>query len=197
MKKLLLILILGMFLINGIYALDDLGNFKQNQCVRIVQTCATCSYVNISSVSFPNSSVAVSNSEMTNAGDGEFYYDFCSTNNLGRYDVRGKGDLDGVETSFATYFTIKSNILIWLIIIYCFAFIFLILSTYVNEELFVYISGISFLLAGVVIMINGIDIVNDWTTRAIAFISLGLGMLFSLGAYIYNSFRNSDYEEEY
>jgi len=37
-------------------------------------------------------------------------------------------------------------------------------------------------------MIYGIDILNDWTTRAIAYISIGLGFLFTLGAYIYNLF---------
>jgi len=104
MKKLLLTFILGMFLISSISALDNLGTFKQNDCVRIVQTCATCSYVNISSVSYPNSSIAIANKEMSDAGDGEWYYDFCNTSLIGRYDVRGKGDLSGTDTSFATSF---------------------------------------------------------------------------------------------
>jgi len=90
MKKLLLTFILGMFLISSISALDNLGTFKQNDCVRIVQTCATCSYVNI-------------------AGDGEWYYDFCNTSLIGRYDVRGKGDLSGTDTSFATWFDVNGT----------------------------------------------------------------------------------------
>ena len=197
MKKVISSIILILFCITIVSALDDLGKFNQGECVRITQTCATCSYVNISSVTYPNSSVALGETEMVSAGSGEWYYDFCDTAKFsGRYDVRGQGDLDGVDTSFATYF-IVGNSLTWIIIIFIFAFGFLIFSLFVNEELFVYISGVSFLLAGVVIMINGIDIVNDWTTRAIAFISLGLGLLFSIGAYIYNYYRNNDDEEEY
>jgi len=109
MKKLLLTFILGMFLISSISALDNLGTFKQNDCVRIVQTCATCSYVNISSVSYPNSSIAIANKEMSDAGDGEWYYDFCNTSLIGRYDVRGKGDLSGTDTSFATWFDVNGT----------------------------------------------------------------------------------------
>jgi hypothetical protein len=106
MKKLFIFLILGMFLISSVSALDNLGTFKQGECIRLVQTCASCSYVNLSSVTYPNSSTAINNIEMSDAGDGEWYYDFCNTSLLGRYDVRGQGDLSGTDTSFATWFDI-------------------------------------------------------------------------------------------
>ena len=101
-----IILILGMLLISSTTALEDLGEFDLNQCVRIPQTCASCSFVNISTISIPNSTAAVSNASMTNIGNGEWQFEFCDTSIRGRYDVRGQGDLDGNLTSFATFFHI-------------------------------------------------------------------------------------------
>jgi hypothetical protein len=87
--------------------LDSFGTFEKNTTVRITQVCADASYINISSVSYPNSSVAVSNIEMISVGSGEFYYDFDSTNDLDKYDVRGISD--GCLKTFATSFYITEN----------------------------------------------------------------------------------------
>ena len=86
------------------FALEDLGVFKQGEDVRVAQVCSDSSYINISSITYPNGSTAVSNIEMTSAGSGEFYYLFNFTDDKGRYDVRGISD--GCEETFATYFTI-------------------------------------------------------------------------------------------
>lgn len=198
MRKLYLLLIFIIFLVSFTSALDSLGTFKQGQTVRIVQVCEDATYVTISSISFPNSTIAVSNLNMTSSGSGEYHYNFSTTSSLGRYDIRGISN--GCDKTFATYFDVTSSggngLTFWIILIFSFAFIFLILSAIIKEELFVYISGICFLVAGVIIMIYGIDVLNDWTTRAIAFISLGLGFIFSIGAYIYNSYSNSNSSEE-
>jgi len=200
-NKLLLTIILGMFLISLVSAdVNSLGTYKTLDCVEVRQTCASCSYVNVS-INHPDSSIAVSNKVMTNEGAGLWTYTFCNTSNLGRYDVTGQGDINGLDTGFSVlWFDITSTggegMTFWIILIFVFAFLFLAFSLVVNEELFVYISGVCFLMAGIVIMINGIDTLNDWTTRAIAFVSIGLGMLFSLGAYIYNLYSTTE-EEEY
>ena len=107
MRKLLLILFLGMFLLSFTSALDNLGTFKQNEQVRISQVCSDATYINISSISFPDSSIAISGVAMTSAGNGEFYYNFANTTQLGRYDVRGISD--GCEKTFATYFEVTEN----------------------------------------------------------------------------------------
>jgi len=106
-KKLLTILCLGMFLISFASALDSLGTFKKAEQVRITQVCSDATYINISSISYPNSSTAVLNIEMTSSGSGEYYYNFTSTEVLGRYDVRGVSD--GCEKTFATYFDVTYN----------------------------------------------------------------------------------------
>jgi len=110
MKKIILTLIFGIFLISLASAsLGSIGTFKQNECVIISQTCASCSYVNISSVSCNNDSNLISNVEMENFGNGEWRYEFCNTSALGRYDVKGMGDINGVDSSFATYFHITHS----------------------------------------------------------------------------------------
>ena len=83
---------------------ESLGTFKQGQNVRIVQTCSDASFITISSIAYPNGSVAVSGVDMISAGNGEFYYNFADTSELGIYDVRGISD--GCEKTFTFYFEI-------------------------------------------------------------------------------------------
>ena len=45
-------------------------------------------------------------------------------------------------------------------------------------------------------MINGFSLVNDANTRMFAFIYLGIGILFTVGAYVFNLYSNSNNEEE-
>jgi hypothetical protein len=203
MRKLLLLLIVGIFLFSlaSSAEINDYGKVKQGECIEVRQVCASCTYVNVS-VAYPNQTMAITNVEMSNQGGGLWIYEFCNTSNLGRYDVAGSGDLEGTATGFdVLYFEVTatggSGMMFWTILIYSLAVIFLFSSMIVREEIFVYLSGVLFLIAGVIMMIYGLDVLNDWTTRAISYVSLGLGMLFTLGAYIYNSYSNSEYEEEY
>jgi hypothetical protein len=87
--------------------LDAYGTFKQGDEVRISQVCSDATYINISGISYPNGTLAVSNIAMVSSGSGEFYYNFNLTEPLGRYDVRGISD--GCEKTFATYFEITPN----------------------------------------------------------------------------------------
>jgi len=98
MKKIILTLILGICLINLTGAtVESLGIFKQSECIELPQTCANCTYNNISSVSYPNSSIAISNVEMTK-NDTYYNYSFCLTATTGNYIVRGYGDPEGIKT---------------------------------------------------------------------------------------------------
>ncbi len=81
MKKIILTIILGIFLIS--LASASLGTFKQDDCVNI-KTILNTSTVNISTISYPNTSIVVSNKEMTKNGK-TFNYSFCNTNTLGIY----------------------------------------------------------------------------------------------------------------
>jgi len=109
-KNFLMALFVGVFLVSLASAsLESLGTFQQNTCIDISQTCASCSYVNISSVSNKDNSTIVSNVGMTDLGNGEWRYEFCNTSYLGRYDVRGMGDINGVDSSFASFFEVTPS----------------------------------------------------------------------------------------
>ena len=106
-KKLLVFLFLGIFLINLVSAesRNSIGVFRQGDCVELIQTCADCTYVKISSVSYPNSTKALELVTMTKTGT--FYnYTFCDTSNLGIYKVDGYGDELAVDTVFSYTFEI-------------------------------------------------------------------------------------------
>ena len=93
MKKLLPFLLVGLMAVNllNFSSAESLGTFEQNGCIQLIQTCEDCTYVNISSVLYPNSSQALGEAAMTKTGT--FYnYTFCDTSNLGNYIVNGHGD---------------------------------------------------------------------------------------------------------
>lgn len=87
-----------------------------------------------------------------------------------------------------------------LILLLVMAFVFLGATLVVDEPIFVYVSGVLFLIVGIYTMINGIgdyDIKNI-VVKTISFVSLGLGVLLTIGAYIYNSYSSrSETEEEF
>jgi len=108
MKKFILILMMvSLISMANASPLNELGFFKKGTDVRISQICSDATYINISSITYPNSSIAVSDIEMEYIGNGEYSYTFNLTDENGRYDVRGISD--GCSNSFATYFEITLN----------------------------------------------------------------------------------------
>lgn len=83
----------------------DIGTFKKNECVSLLQNCANCTYVNFTSVRYPNSTIAATNLSSTQTGS-VYNYSFCSTQALGQYIVNGVGDIDGKPTVFAYTFDV-------------------------------------------------------------------------------------------
>ncbi len=81
MKKILLILMLGMFLISLTSAF--LGTYEQGEVVS-VRGNLNASSVNVS-IYFPNSTIAVDNQPMTQLKEEIWNYSFSSTNILGEY----------------------------------------------------------------------------------------------------------------
>jgi len=94
MKRILMVLMVMAFIIPMVSATDiSFGTFKQGECVSLIQTCSNCSFVNITSIQYPNSTQAIGQASMTKTGT-SYNYTFCSTNILGVYIVSGFGDLD-------------------------------------------------------------------------------------------------------
>lgn len=84
---------------------QSLGNFQRGECVRLIQTCPNCTYVNITSVIYPNSTQAIGMVSMTKIGT-LFNYEFCNTSAVGQYIVNGVGDIDGEDTTWVYDFLI-------------------------------------------------------------------------------------------
>ncbi len=101
MKRLITILI---FVLMISFSSAFLGYFQQGECVDL-KTVLNATTVNISTVQFPNGSVAVSNKEMGKTGL-TFNYTFCSTETKGiyRYDY-----FDDKNNAFVNDFEITYN----------------------------------------------------------------------------------------
>ncbi|MFB6246863.1 MAG: hypothetical protein ABEI74_04720 [Candidatus Pacearchaeota archaeon] len=101
----LLILLVG-FASAGI---SDLGTFKKNEDVQLIQVC-NCSSANITKILSPNGSTISINSAMTKKGT-FFNYTLDSnfTNQIGTYKVNGEGIIDGKTETFSYSFTITTS----------------------------------------------------------------------------------------
>ncbi len=97
-------------MINFAYAeINNFAGVVQGDCVTVKQTCASCTYVNVS-ISYPNSTLAVINEGMINQGGASWALEFCDTLDKGRYDIMGSGDLAGTDTGFdVLYFETSST----------------------------------------------------------------------------------------
>ncbi len=182
-NKILMVIMFGaiLFSMTSVLALESQGTFKQVEEVRLTQVCSDATYITISSITYPNSTVATSQINMTSVGSGEFYYLFNSTNEFGRYDVRGISD--GCENTFATYFEITPFGNLWvLIFLVILAFVFIVFGMVIKMPPLGFIGAVLLLLSGMYVMIYGISDVANLYTRGIAISLLGIGVLFMISS---------------
>lgn len=104
--KLLMLFVVAIFLVSTVSALDVLKPAKVNTNYTVVQTCSSCTYVNIT-ISNVNG-IIVDNQAMVSNGSGTWIYGIVPTA-ISRHDVTGQGDVDGTATSFATYFEVTPS----------------------------------------------------------------------------------------
>ena len=105
-KNIFLFLIISLFLINFVPALDNQGIGKEGANFTFTQTCGEATYITLSTHQFPNRSVENINVNMTSIGGGSFQYNFTNIVN-GRHDTTGISD--GCERTFATFFTVTTT----------------------------------------------------------------------------------------
>ena len=111
MKKILLTLILGIFLLSFTSAqIQSLGTFRLGDDINLIQTCDNCTFNNITSVLYPNSTQTIGEFQMTKTGT---VYNFTLTSGnataIGTYIVNGFGDLDGIDTVWNYIFDITQT----------------------------------------------------------------------------------------
>jgi len=181
-SKIIMAILIGVFLICSVSALDDLGRFKRGESVRITQVCEDATYINISSITYPDSTIAIANINMTSAGSGEFYYDFNATSYNGRYDVRGISD--GCEKTFATYFDITQNGFLGTIGFYSLIFILslgiIILGLSLKDAPITILGSLGLYFVGLYVLFNGIEGIKDPVyTWGLGIITLGLAFYIS------------------
>jgi len=209
MKKLFSIFLLGLiFLTFASAEINSYAPIKQNEVVIIKQTCASCSYINIS-ITYPNSSLAITNQPMVHQGGGVWTYDFNKTSIQGRYDVIGSGDLSGTPTSFdVLYFDVNEyGIESKSFMSYAFFYVCLIIISYVfiykfatyngkgvNDYNFFFWSAFLDLILFVLIQINGFGGVSNLLVNVIKMIAFGSGAYFLVqGIYYAVSWKKSNY----
>ena len=111
MKRLLTFLLLGILILNVVGATkSDLGVFKRGDPISLRQVCGDCTYNNITSVVYPNSSIILSHVAMTKSRV-EYNYTLAAryTDFLGEYIVNGVGDLGGDSTAWVYTFEVTGT----------------------------------------------------------------------------------------
>jgi len=107
-KKKLIVGIFLILLVIPILSATTIGTAKRGECINLYQICENCTSNNISTILYPNTTVAVSNVNMTR-DDTYYNYTFCETGILGQYIVNGYGDLDGQKTSWVYNFEVTGT----------------------------------------------------------------------------------------
>jgi hypothetical protein len=163
---------------------QSLGTFKQNDCINLIQTCANCTYVNISSIVTPNSNGVQINSAMSQQGT-IYNYTFCSTDQIGKYIVNGVGDLDGVNTVWnydleITPSGFTDTLGFYIVLLIALALV-ITLGFSIKEGWFVVIGGMGLIILGLYSVINGIAGFKDmFMTWAISLFLIGVGTFLSI-----------------
>jgi len=106
LKKLLIVYAVLLLLPFVVGEVQTLGTFKQGKALQLIQICDNCTYNNISSVLYPNGTIALTNSTMVRSGT-SYTRQFNLTNDIGQYIVNGFGDLDGQITVWSYNFYIN------------------------------------------------------------------------------------------
>ena len=191
-KKLNKIYFLTAFLISIIFlqltfvsAVTNLGVFKQNECIELIQTCSDCTYVNISSVLYPNSTQALGQVAMTKLGT-TYNYSFCKTSLLGKYIVNGYGDDAGVVSVWAydlevttTGNNINNTIPLFLALG---GFIILVIAFAFKNNYLGFMAGVLFIMLGLYTTIYGLGAISDFYTQSIGYVTLGMGLFIFLAS---------------
>jgi len=193
----------------------SLGTFKAGQPIELVQLCdngaALCSGCNISYVNYPNSTIFLSNVNMTKRTS-DFSYIMNPSYVLGTYNVGGNC-FDTTMVKTWTYdFTItpsegaESNTMTF-IVLAVIGLVLLILSFMFSNLIFAFLSGLAFSGAGVYTMIYGFGNITNLYTQIAASIIIGFGVIITVvsalefldemsGGQFEGGYSTSDEEEE-
>lgn len=180
MKRLYLLVLLSLILLNVVSADINLPAGKQNECISLKQTCDTCTYVNISTVARggANATTFYLNTPMTKYGV-DYNYSFCNTSVIGDYTYTVYGDKDGTLQTENGYFKISpsgfTETLGFYIIIIILSLGLVIFGYYAEDATIVILGAMGLSFIGIYFLLNGINGMKDTVyTYAISIIILCL-----------------------
>jgi hypothetical protein len=188
--SLFLILFFFIFLISFISA-ESIGTFKQNSEIELFQTCNNCTYCNLTSIKYPNSTSFLSNLEMSR--DGTYYNYYLSsnyTNIVGDYkycydcgnsyeSLTGCIDFEITQTGVSNDRTFN---LVFIGIAILIGLFFLIFS-FSYDNFFMIFSAMGFLSAGIMILYLPMGIEEGFIKQALSLLLNGIGLVI-LGVYV-------------
>lgn len=167
----------------------SLGSVQQNTCARLKQTCANCSFVNITSITLKNIQY-VSNVQMTKSIV-DFNYTFCNTSTMGEYTYVTYGNPDGTTTcntcSEPVTFQVTADgnpyqSFPYQIILLMLGFIFVFIGLFYKANLITYLGATITLVMGILTLYPGYNYINysNLTGQLLGISSIGAGFYYLL-----------------
>ena len=189
MKKVLFVTLLLLIFFPFISSETSGGDLigKQSSCLSLPQECADCTFVNITTVTFPNMSKISIQKVMTKDGS-SFSFNFCNTTAIGNYAYCTLGDVGGVNTVACNDFEISpsgkggsantSFYIFLILIIYTITFI----SFFGKNAPMTILCGMLMIFLGLYMINNGIIVYRDDLTNYFAYVTTGIGFIFAMWA---------------
>lgn len=164
---------------------QTLGTYKVNTCISLLQSCSNCTYSNITSIVYPDSTQALAEVVMTKIGT-NYNYTFCGSNQLGNYIVNGRSDVDGLDTIWAYDYNVTPSgsgdilgfFILIVIMIYGIAFV----GFFGKSEWVTILGGMAMIGLGLFTINNGIDVYRNQITEIFSWTTIALGAFFALYA---------------
>lgn len=158
---------------------QSMGVFGQGQA-DIIQTCDNCTYVNITSIYFPQEKRFLLKEETIMNKSGTLYnYTHNFINQTGTYVVTGHGDVDGVDTSWVATFQIGTDLSVGVFfILLLIPLIIAATGLYVKNEYFAILGGMALGFLAIFTFNNGITVYRSWVTDGFSLFIAALGLFF-------------------
>lgn len=161
---------------------------KQRSCIELPQECADCTFVKLSTITFPNLNKSAIQTNMVKDGT-SFSYSFCSTSQIGNYQYCTMGDVGGTNTTACKDFEItpsgfQATLGFYIVLLVVLASI-VILGFSIKEAWFVILGGMGLIAFGIYSINYGVvgfrDMFMTWT---IGLFEIGVGAILSIGSAI-------------
>lgn len=170
-------------------SIGNLGTFKVDSCINLMQACSDCTYNNVSSVRRPDGSQALGEVVMVKSGT-EYTYNFCNTTVSGTYHVNGFGDAGGLLTNWNYLLDVTPTGIVQasilnnpiLLILLGISLMFLVLALIIKSYPMGFIAGIMFTITGIYTMIFGFNNYTDDYSRTVGMVVIALGFIFMLAS---------------